>query len=169
MDIDDDASKTIKRGQRPYVLVRASLYHSPRPMTEPFCQDSRHDPFDWPMRSFCNSWSFRFQRFLFPKRVLFALSADRFVFRAKLGGCLCGFRYVDFGHKQWAFCVTHMLVAEGQNTLGGITLASELRGHVLAHGAKECLVLFSPTGWPKDAFLLQKDGIIWDQSGVQQP
>lgn len=64
---------------------------------------------------------------------------------------------MDFGLKQWAFCVTG-LTAECPNGAGQ---AHELREYVISQGAKECLVLYSTSGWPKDAFRLQKDGIIW--------
>lgn len=75
------------------------------------------------------------------------------------GDFLCGLLHVDFGLKQWAFCVTQIFPKEPAKD--GAAIADELRAYILSHRAKECLVIYSPSGWPKDAFLLQKDGIIW--------
>lgn len=113
------------------------------------------------VNSSINNWNFRLQRLLFPRRKLFFLSDDRFVFTGSSGEFLCGLQYVDFGLKQWTFCVTDLVSSEDERRAGAL-VAADLRDYALRQGAKECLVLFSPSGWPKDTFLLQKDGIIWD-------
>jgi hypothetical protein len=106
---------------------------------------------------YLNDWSFRLQRFLFQHRRLFALSRRRFVFRSKKGDYLCGLQWMDFGLKNWAFCITD-LTAEKEL---GVVVAQELRDYALSRGAEKCLVLFSPNGWPKEPFSLQQDGILW--------
>ena len=112
--------------------------------------------------SYLGDWNFLLQRFLFPRRKLFFIPKDRFVFRTDNGEFLCGLQYVDYGLKQWAFCVTYIeSESKVEQPRVAATWAAELRNYALGKGASKCLVLFSPSGWPKDAFLLQKDGIIW--------
>jgi hypothetical protein len=66
---------------------------------------------------------------------------------------------MDFGLKNWAFCITDLTAEKSL----GVLVAQELRDYALSRGAKRCLVLFSPNGWPNEAFILQKDGIIWPE------
>lgn len=110
-----------------------------------------------------DEWSFRIQRFLFPHRKLYSLRGDRFVFEAAPNRFLCGLEFSDFGLRQSAFCVTRVITPSNEPECHGSQLAAQLRDFALKHGDKECLVLYSPSGWPHEAWKLQKDGIIWNR------
>jgi len=115
-----------------------------------------------------DEWSFRIQKFLRPRQKLYLLGDwgnNRFVFEGKPGHFLCGLEHKTCGDgiAQESFCITRIVIPGEKTQEGELALASELLKHSLSHGAKRSLVLYSPSGWPREAWKLQKDGIIWDR------